>query len=225
MPSPAKFRSRARHATIFVRNLSIPTHRKKTFRNRQAFKHLHQPCNTFQTLSNPPAGIPASPKPFAGTFLGPKNTNNFRENTSGTHEPSDTSSTRNLPVPPEPSGTLFAAPEPFFFLRRRKNVHQHFVLSYFAVKTQSLWKIERWKGPSERSLNFSAPNFPQRHGLQSHQIASYRPTTTNCFPGFPRFDSSMVLNWYIACERWSLSPPKNLSNRWLSSLWNHGNGI
>lgn len=119
MPSPAKFRSRARHATIFVRNLSIPTHRRKTFPKRQAFKHLHQPCNTFQTLSNPPAGIPASPKPFAGTFLGPKNTNNFRENTSGTQEPSDTSSTRNLPVPPEPSGTLFAAPE-LFFLRRRK---------------------------------------------------------------------------------------------------------
>ena len=137
MPSPAKFRSRARHATIFVRNLSIPTHRKKTVRNRQAFKHHHQPCNTFQTLSNPPAGIPASPKPLAGTFLGPKNTNNFRENTSGTHEPSDTSSTRNLSVPPEPSGTLFAAPE-LFFLRRRKNAHQHFVLSYFAVKTQSL---------------------------------------------------------------------------------------
>ena len=152
MPSPAKFRSRARHATIFVRNLSIPTHRKKTFRNRQAFKHLHQPCNTFQTLSNPPAGIPASPKPFAGTFLGPKNTNNFRENTSGTHEPSDTSSTRNLPVPPEPSGTLFCGAGTFFFLRRRKKRPPTFraelLCSQNPVPLKD-WKVERslWKVP------------------------------------------------------------------------------
>ena len=215
MPSPAKFRSRARHATIFVRNLSIPTHRKKTVRNRQAFKHHHQPCNTFQTLSNPPAGIPASPKPLAGTFLGPKNTNNFRENTSGTHEPSDTSSTRNLPVPPEPSGTLFAAPELFFLriLRRRKNAHQHLVLSYFAVKTQSLWKIERWKGPSFQAKLLGS-KLPPKARLQSHQncfLPNQRQIASRGSPG----SSSIILNWYMACDvvtgnlcfRWSLNPP------------------
>lgn len=162
------------------------------------------------------------PSLFAGTFLGPKNTNNFRENTSGTHEPSDTSSTRNLPVPPEPSGTLFAAPE-LFFLRRRKNAHQHFVLSYFAVKTQSLWKIERWKGPSESETS-RLQTSPKGTASKSSKLLPTEPTT-NCFPGFPRFflhglELIHCLQWWpVTFERWSLSPPKNLSNRWLSRLY------